>query len=227
MKKLYRILLIAVLLLIVLVLSLRFVQNPKYKFAKDPTNSFVNYAEDEYLISPYAIAKSITNHDSNTVLIDVRNKHEYVNGHIEGAKHMAKETILEDANFEFFKDLKANDQNAILYGEDVIEANIPFMILKQMGIENISISSKGYDFFVNNDLKKIAASEIDYTTIEIPAADFAKFVKDENIEAEERIQLAKEKKKVVVYKAPTKKKTVITKPKAAPVEEEEEEDEGC
>ncbi len=226
MKKLYKILLIAGLLLIVLILSLRFIQSPKYKFVKDPSNSFIDYAEDEYIISPYAIAKSINNHDSNTILIDVRNKHEYVNGHIEGAKHMAKETILEEENFEFFEDLKAKGQNAILYGEDVIEANIPFMILKQMGIENISISSKGYDFFVNNDLKKIAASEIDYTTIEIPATDFAKFVKNENNKAEERIQLAKEKKKVV-YKAPTKKKTVVTKPKAAPVEEEEEEDEGC
>lgn len=226
MKKLYKILLIAVLLLIVLILSLRFVQSPTYKFDKDPSNSFVDYAEDEYIISPYAIAKSLLEHDSNTILIDVRNKHDYTNGHIEGAIHMPKETILEDDNFEFFEDLKANNQQAILYGEDVIEANIPFMILKQMGIENISLSSKGYDFFVNSNLKKIAASEIDYTTIEIPAADFAKFIKEENAKAEERIKLAKEKKKIVT-RAPAKKKTVVTKPKAAPVEEEEEEDEGC
>lgn len=226
MKKLYKILLIAVLLVIILILALRFVQTPKYKFAKDLSTSFVDYAEDEYIITPNVVAKTILEEDSKTILVDIRNKHDYTNGHILGAKHIAKETILDDENYKFFKNLKKNDQKVILYGADVVEANIPFMILKQMGIENIGISSKGYDFFANRDLNKTAISEVDYSKIEIPVADFAKYIKDTNEYALEKIRLAKEKKKVVAKRViPIKKKTIVTKPK--PAEPVEEEDEGC
>jgi len=227
MKKLYKILLVAVLLVIILILALRFVQTPKYKFAKDLSTSFIDYAEDEYIITPNVVAKTILEEDSKTILVDIRNKHDYTNGHILGAKHIAKETVLDDENFKFFKNLKKNDQNVILYGADVVEANVPFMILKQMGIENIGISSKGYDFFTNRDLHKVAISEVDYSKIEIPVADFAKYIKDTNKNAQEKIRLAKENKLARVKKVATKKKkTVVTKPKPA-AEVEEEEEEGC
>lgn len=227
MKKLYRILLIVVLFVIVLILALRFVQTPEYKFAKELSNSFVDYAEDEYIITPNVIAKLLTEKDENTILIDIRNKHEFTKGHLLEAKHISKENILDEENYEFFKDLKKNNQKAILYGKDVVEANIPFMILQQMGIENVGISSEGYEYFTKANLKKIAISEVDYSTIEIPITDFAKFIKDEKKNAEEKNRLAKEKKKVVAKKdTPVKKKTIVTKPKPTePVEEEE--DEGC
>lgn len=227
MKKLHKILLVVVLLVVILILAFRFVQTPTYKFAKDRTNSFVDYAEDEYIITPNVIAKLLSEKDENTILVDIRNKHEFTKGHLSEAKHIAKENILDVGNLKFFKKLEKNNQKAILYGKDVVEANIPFMILQQMGIENIGISSKGYDYFTKADLKKIAISEVDYSSIEIPVTDFAKFVADEKKNAEEKIRLAKEKKKVVVRKVvPVKKITVITKPKPAePVEEEE--DEGC
>jgi len=226
MKKLHKILLVVVLLIVILILAIRFVQTPTYKFAKERTNSFVDYAEDEYIITPNVIAKLLSEKDENTILVDIRNKHEFIKGHLSEAKHIAKENILDEENLKFFKKLKKNNQKAVLYGEDVVEANIPFMILQQMGIENVGISSEGYDYFTKANLKKIAISEVDYSSIEIPVTDFAKFVVDEKKNAEEKVRLAKEKKKVVRKVVPAKKKTVVKKPK--PVEPvEEEEDEGC
>jgi len=223
MKKLYRILLIVVLLLIITLLAFQFIKTPEYKFVENTSNSFVDYTKVENIITPYTMAKSIIEKDDKTILVDIRNNHEFTNGHLTNARHISKETILDDENYDFFKKLKENGQKAILYGENVEEANIPFIILNQMGIENISISSEGYQFFINNDLNKLANSEIDYSTIEVPKADFAKFITEENKKAEEKIKLEKAIVKKII---PIAKKSVIIKPKpTAPVEEEEEE--GC
>lgn len=228
MKKLYKILLIAALLLIIIVLAFRFIKTPEYKFAKDALNSPIDYTDTAYIFTPNELAKSIVEEeDDKIVLVDIRSNHDYVNGHLPNAKNIAKTSILDEKNYKFFSELKKNNQIAVLYGADIEEANIPFMVLNQLGIENISMASKGYQFFKNNDLEKLANSEIDYSTIEVPAADFAKFITDENTKATERIKLKKEKvtHKRVISKA---KKTVIIKPKqSAPVEEEEEEEEGC
>lgn len=227
MKKLYKILLVAALLLIIIVLAFRFINTPEYKFVKDNPSSPIDYTNTAYFFTPNALAKSIIEEDNKIVLVDIRSNHDYVNGHLPKAKNIAKTNILDKENYKFFSQLKKNNQTAVLYGQDVEEANIPFMILNQLGIENIRIASKGYQFFQNNDLEKLASSEIDYSTIEVPAADFAKFIADENTKAAERIKLEKEKAKLKRL-IPKAKKTVIVKPKqSAPVEEEEEEDEGC
>ena len=155
------------------------------------------------------------------------------------AINIFKADVLEKENLKFFKSLRTDNKKAVLYGNDVIEANTPFMILQQIGIENIVLMEGGYQFFKNKDIKTLSEmGELDLG-IEVAALDFAKLIKKEKIKATNIIQKeemekakAKRAKHYIKKKKPVvTKKTVITKKKQTnkieKEQNEEEEDEGC
>lgn len=227
MKKSIVFLIIFALLFLVVLLALNFVKVPEYKFAENTDQSFVPCAEAEYVYPPNKIAKLLQAPDENTVLVDIRSRHDYINGHLEGAKHIAMANILEKENFKFFKSLKSEGKQAILYGNDVIEANAPFMVLRQMGIENIGISCKPYQFFTDNDLNFLATTDKVFANNETPIADFASFVSSENLKAKEREEQKQKKAVKAIAKPIVKKIKKVVKPQPKPEPAPVEEDEGC
>jgi len=227
MKKSYVYLIILLLLVIIVFLAFNFVNTPEYRFAEAYSKDMEKCADASYVFPPDAIAKVIINKDNNTILIDVRSKHDFVNGHLPNAKHIDKASVLDKENYEFLSNLKNENKKVIFYGKDVVEANTVFMILKQMGIENIGISCEGYDFFNKNDLNHIASTKTLYANDETIITDFSKFIEDEKKKAIEEAKNEKEKAKKIALKSRyTPKRKVVVKTKAKPVIEEEEE-EGC
>lgn len=191
-------------------------------------------------ISPIKVAKFIINNDSSVILVDIRSQFKYLKGHLPNAINIYKADVLDKENIGFFRSLKQKNKRAILYGDNVIEANTPYMILTQVGVEGIVLMESGYSFFEDTDMKLISEMGVLDTDSEIAAMDFAKLintakVKADKITKEEELKKA-EAKRVKVYtkknNAIVKKKTIVTKkkqtPKATkPKQEEEEEDEGC
>lgn len=227
MKKTYVYLIILALVAIIVVLAFNFVNTPEYKFAEAQTKNREECADASYVFPPDAVAKVVINKDKHTTLIDVRSRHDFVNGHLPNAKHIDKSTVLNKKNYTYFSNLKNNNKQVIFYGNDVLEANVPFMILKQMGVENIGISCEGYNFFNENDLKHIAATKIVYPNDESAVVDFSKYIEVVKQKAIEKAKAEKEKVKKLASK-PRRivKKKVLSKAKQKPVIEEEEE-EGC
>lgn len=186
-------------------------------------------ADASYVFPPDAVAKALINKDKHTLLIDVRSRHDFVNGHLPNAKHIDKSAVLNKENYTFFSNLKNNNKQVIFYGNDVVEANAPFMILKQMGIENIGISCEGYDFFNENDINHIAATKTLHPNDESAVVDFSKYIEDvkKTVIAKAKAEKEKAKKAATIRVFKPKKKVVVkSKLKAKPVIEEEEE-EGC
>jgi len=227
MKKSYVYLIILALFAIIVFLAFNFVNTPKYKFAKVHSKEMEECTDASYTFTPDEVAKVILNKDKNTILVDVRSKHDFVNGHITNAKHINKTTVLNKENYKFFSNLKKEKKKVIFYGKDVVEANIPFMILKQMGVENIGISCEGYDFFNDNDIHHIASAKSSYPNNETPVTNFANYISITKQKAIDKQKAEKEKlKKVATQKKYIPKKKVVVKAKPTPVIEEEEE-EGC
>ena len=160
------------------------------------------------------MANAILNKDKSIVLVDVRSQFEFAKGHLPEAKNIYKVNLMDDANMDFFKTLKGNNKKAILYGSSASEANVPFMILKQMGIENISYLAVGYDDLKTGNWTEIAANPTKFND-ETAVVDFAKFISDAN------------KSSSKVNK--TVAKPTVAKPKAIvkPVKTEAAKDEGC
>jgi rhodanese-related sulfurtransferase len=209
---------ILILLFTLVILFFSTLKKPRHQFTFDADTLMTQIIKTNNQVSQEAFNKLIINKDKNIVFVDIRSKNQYIKGHLPNAINIFKASILDVDNYKIFKELKKNKKRVILYGQDIVEANMPFMILKQTGINNIEILSKGYNYYKSDtqtDSVKTDKKEL---------IDFAAFIIEEHQIADKK---AKEVKiiieKVYLSGTPKTKKSV----KMHKRETEEEEEEGC
>jgi len=200
--------------LIVLVLSFIFLKTDKYTFKTPLKKELAEIKVASFQVAPQTVANAILNKDKSIILVDVRSQFDFAKGHLPDAKNIYKVNLMNDDNMDFFIALKEDNKKAILYGSSASEANVPFMILKQMGIQNISYLAVGYDDLKAANWAEIAANSTKFND-ESPVIDFAKFISDAN--------KSSNKVKTVVAQPTISKSKVIVKP----VKTEAAKDEGC
>jgi len=165
--------------LIVLVLGFIFLKTDKYIFKTPLDKELSEIKVASFQVSPQTVAKAILDKDKSIVLVDVRSQFDFAKGHLPDAKNIYKVNLMDDSNMDFFATLKEGNKKAILYGSSASEANVPFMILKQMGIENVSYLAVGYDDLKAGNWKEIAANPTQFND-ETAVVDFAQFISDAN-----------------------------------------------
>ena len=151
--------------------------------------------------SDYFLSLSEIN-DSESILIDVRNQYEYEKGHLENAVNVYALEILNDANSGLFEELKQENKTVILYGTNPNEAIAPFMLLYQLGYDNVKILCIENSY----DQNKLIAKNVG---IENPATDINAFIKESR-------KKAAVKPKPIAKKVPKKVIPVKKKKKKAP-----------
>jgi len=166
-------------ILLVLVFGFIFMKTEKYTFNTPLDKELAEIKIASFQVAPQMVAQAILNKDKSIVLVDVRNQFDFAKGHLPDAKNIYRVDLMDDSSMNFFVALKQNNKKAILYGSSASEANVPFMILKQMGIENISYLAVGYDDLKTGNWAEIAANPIKFND-ETAVVDFAKFIADAN-----------------------------------------------
>lgn len=205
---------VIVFLLIILV-GFIFINSPKYSFKKPMREVLSDVKAEQYKVNPQDLSKAILSKDQNKLLIDVRSQYEYAKSHLPEAKNIPTVHLLDDDNFKFFKDASEGGKQVVLYGNTANEASAPFMILYQMGFDNIAYTQVGYNYFEGKTLETVAQSTFDAVD-EKPVTDFAQFIKD----ARQKVQ---EEQTEVMTSKPVKKPVQIK----MQTHSEEGEDEGC
>ena len=216
---------------VAIILFIVFKPKEKYSFALTPKETLEQMKGNKDLISIAQLSKKITSSDSNWVLIDVRNQFEYVKGHLPKAKNIYKADILDSENFDYFKSLQNSNKTTVFYGNSIVEANIPYMILKQTGIDNIKILNGAYSDFINKNPENTTETNESQIDIDKAAYDFSTLIRKEN-EKESKRKAAEKQKRMALQKKKTYKVKKQIKPKKHKIDipapdEEEEEDEGC
>lgn len=195
--------LIVVLILIALFIAAIIIcrsSEPIYK--QTPQEALVDLAKGEGIILPQdAVHLSQGKGDANYVFIDIRTPYDYVKGHIEGAVNLPSSSILTTEAQEVFEKLYVAKTTAVLYGNSQNQANTPWLILKQIGFDNVKILAGGYSTFsafLNKDSLAIA----NYKAAEIPVLDYKAATRVDSTQVTK--SMAKPKKEVKV--APVVKK---------------------
>ena len=85
-------------------------------------------------------------------LIDIRPAELFSQGHPENAINIPVRNLLDDESLELFDRLSDNGQDAVLYGSDELQATTPWLLLQQLGYQNIKIMKGGYT--ANNEFKE-------------------------------------------------------------------------
>ncbi len=197
LEKTKRISIAAVLTILIILIGLLSYKRPKHIYALNTKSTLENMTGADYLIT----LEQINNPD--ILLVDIRNQYDYDKGHLENAVNIYAPEILNDVNSEILKELKENNKTIVLYGNNPHQVIAPYMLLFQLGYDNLKILT----IDVSYDQNKMITQQ---AKLENTEADINAFI-------EASIKKAAAKPKPIIKPAP-KKVIPIKKKKKMPVE---------
>ena len=168
---------------------------------KRPKNTFTINTEPtlEKLTSESFFVSLQNSNNPDFQLIDIRTQYEFDKGHMENAINIATSDILNEENLSIFKDLKDANKTALLYGKNLEEVNPAFLILYQLGYDNINLLAIETSYIQNKLITK------NYN-IEKSENDIKAFI-------DESVKKAKATPKIQPVKKPVKKTIILQKKK--------------
>jgi rhodanese-related sulfurtransferase len=166
----------AILFAVILVIGLITIKEPDipYSLTLDETVDMVVTSND--VISQEEYYNSLTK-DNKYFIVDVRNPVDYQTSHIDRAKNIPIQEILNHKNLENFTALAKDGLTIILYGKDQLEANGAWMILKQTGYSNVRILEGGFDHDASMNPGASGSDNMTGSRAEDPCCDFREILK--------------------------------------------------
>lgn len=137
---------------------------------------------------------------TNFELIDVRNSLKFDRGHIKNAINIYAPDILNEEHATILNNLREANKKLLLYGTNPDEALTPFMLLYQLGFNNVHILSVE-NYYVQNELITKDVS------LEQEVADINQFIEQSVKKAQTQPKVVTPPRKVV----PIKKKKKMPK----------------
>lgn len=105
-------------------------------------------------------------------LVDIRTPYDFLKGHISTAVNIPSSILLEDDNLEFLRELDKDSVIIVLYGNDQSQANCPWMLLRQIGLENVKVLLGGYEYFYASITDPYGIADLPSYLVEDPKYDF-------------------------------------------------------
>jgi rhodanese-related sulfurtransferase len=131
----------------VIIIGLITLKSPRLKFEQDVSKTLEMIEWDEGCVYPYEIADVIDGKVDTVLLVDLRNTFEFAKGNIPGSENISSVELLNEENIDRLNELKAKNICVVVYANDQLEANGPWMILRQLGFDNVKLLLGGYDYY--------------------------------------------------------------------------------
>lgn len=100
--------------------------------------------EKDFVMNYYDFNNLINQEKLNITIVDLRNKEDFDESHIENAINIPTELALDDKNI---KNIKNKENKIILYSDNQAEAALYMAIYTSLGIENIYVLAGDYHTF--------------------------------------------------------------------------------
>lgn len=168
----------AIAFVVLITIALVTISQPEhpYELSQEETLQMaMNTAEDEVI--PEEIKLLREDASVQLYLVDLRSPGEFVKGHIADAINIPQSTLLNEENLEFFRSL-APASTVILYSNNQVQAAGPWMILRQLGIDNIKMLKGGYNYYSAHTLNISDLPATPEYMIEYPQYDYTQVFKE-------------------------------------------------
>jgi rhodanese-related sulfurtransferase len=164
----------------VLILIVGFLTRPKplLTYEKTISESVDAIMESDAYFYPWELGNVIANKPDNVVLFDIRDNFVFGQGHIPGAENMAASILSREENIERMKNLRDMGVTVVLYGDDELQANGPWMLYRQVGFNNVKLLKGGYAYYKahkddlaatkNDDSYRTGIARFDYAEMAAP-----------------------------------------------------------
>ena len=125
-------------------------RKPLLTFEKDMDESITELIESEAYFYPWDLEQVISNEVDTVLLFDIRDRFLFGQGHIPGAENLSANDLTKKENINRLKELKEQGYSVVLYGEDELQANGPWMLFRQVGFDNVKLLLGGYNYYFEN-----------------------------------------------------------------------------
>ena len=189
----------AVLFLVVIIIAVLTFRKPQFVFHKDSATTLEKIVTKDYILT---LNDMDTIDSSQYAIIDIRSNYEYEKGHIEDAVNIYTHEVFNEGSIKFLDQLKDDGKIAILYAAHPDVANSAWMLLYQMGYENIKILCVETDY-VNKTF------HIKYSPLEKPYLNFAQVMDSAKSDQPAIIKKEKPKKRRLFWKREEEEKSSL------------------
>lgn len=165
LEKVKRISIASTLFILAILIGVLTYERPKNVYALNSKSTLEKLTTNDYLIS-----KDDINTETD-MLIDVRSQFDFEKGHLDNAINMATPEILSEENQSILNEIKDLNKTIVIYGTNAQEANIPFVILYQLGFDNLKLLTVDLSYLQN----KLVTNNSD---IEKPVTDIKAFINE-------------------------------------------------
>jgi len=166
---------IAVLVLVIVILVGFFTMHqPLMTYKLDMKQSLEMLDKPDACFYPWQLVDVLNKKDNNVVLIDIRNKFMYGQGHIPGSENISAYDLTKEENIERLEAFKEKGLMVVLYGNDQLQANAPWMLFRQVGFDNVKILLGGYEYYLAHQSDLMATKTDKGFMMGLPRYDFAK-----------------------------------------------------
>lgn len=131
----------------ILIIGFVFRTKPTLTYDKSISESVSALTDSEAYFNPWELEDVIANKAGDVVLFDIRDNFIFGQGHIPGAENMSANDLTSKENIDRLKNLKEQGLTVVLYGEDELQANGPWMLFRQVGFDNIKLLKGGYSYY--------------------------------------------------------------------------------
>lgn len=136
-----------ILFTLIIVVGLLTIRSPKLKYELTAQESLDAVLYNEAYMYPYELEDIFNGSNDSTLLFDTRNTFEYGRGHIPGAENVSVVGLLENDQVRRLMELKEQGITIVIYGSDQISVNGPWMVLMQLGFDNVKVLLGGYNYY--------------------------------------------------------------------------------
>lgn len=136
-----------VLFALVIVFGLLTVVNPRLRYAQSPEETIEMVIWEEGAVFPYELVEILDGSVDTILLVDLRNNFEFGKGNIPGSENISSVALLEKENIKRLEQFKKDGIVVLLYAETQRDANGPWMVLRQLGFDNVKILLGGYNYY--------------------------------------------------------------------------------
>lgn len=176
----WRTLIVLSLFAVLLIVGFFTMYEPQLTFKKDLQESLADVWDSEALFYPWQLEAVISGEDKNVILMDIRDNFVYGQGNIPGSENISAYDLTLSENIERLNNLNKGNITVVLYGDNQLQANGPWMLFRQMGLSNVKILPGGYQYYLQHKDNLAETMDDPDLITDIPRHNFAEIASPEN-----------------------------------------------
>ncbi len=199
-----RTIIILVVFAVILIIGAAAMSKPSLTYSADIHQSLENLNQEDGFFYPWQLNDFAGQKSQDIVLFDIRNAYAFAQGHIPGAENIPAIDLTHKDFMKRMEKLRQDKVTVVLYGDDQLQANGPWMVFRQTGFDNVRVLTGGYTYYMQHQNDLAATRTDDSFRKGLPRYDFAKMAAPKDGAA---IKAGSEKKPVEIKRR--KKTTAV------------------